>query len=91
MKNLCIAHEFYHFLEIEYDIYIQKYLKKVKGILFKSKVNTCSEICAIEFSKLFTNSKVNPKYMDYISLIKSGYIDYTYLKEAENELYNICK
>lgn len=91
LKNLCIAHEFYHFLEIEYDIYIQKYLKKVKGILFKSKVNTCSEICAIEFSKLFTNSKVNPKYMDYISLIKSGYIDYTYLKEAESELYNICK
>ena len=32
LKNLCIAHEFYHFLEIEYDIYIQKYLKKVKGI-----------------------------------------------------------
>jgi|GEM_PF-3506812 hypothetical protein len=89
--NLCIAHEFYHFLEIKYDIYVQKYLKKIKGIFFESKLNACSEICAIEFSRLFTNSEINPKYIDYLALIKKGYIDYTYLEEAENELYNICK
>ena len=74
-----------------YDIYVQKYLKKIKGIFFESKLNACSEICAIEFSRLFTNSEINPKYIDYLALIKKGYIDYTYLEEAENELYNICK
>ena len=59
-------------------------------------VNKTSNKIILDFGKykgndLTTIFNNDPKYIDYLALIKKGYIDYTYLEEAENELYNICK
>lgn len=87
--DICIAHEFFHFLEIKYELYTYKSLKKVSNLFYKCYVKTCSEIAAIEFSKLYCNMRINPKYIDYLFLIENSFIGNDYFEEADYELHRL--
>ena len=81
LKNLHIAHEFYHFLEFSQDQRTGELLKPVerKGMFRTQKVclQSVSEIAAHSFAKEYMGADINPKYFDclYISIENKSYFE----------------
>lgn len=70
LKNLILAHEIYHIIEMhEPDIYTFSKIeeKKVLGITVKNRVKTASEIGAFHFSKLVNELPYSPCFIGKIS------------------------
>ena len=81
LKNLHIAHEFYHFLEFSQDQRTGELLKPVerKGMFRTQKVclQSVSEIAAPFICKGIHGHNMNPKYFDclYISIENKSYFE----------------
>lgn len=78
LRQLSIAHEFVHFLELEnmIDDVAPELLYVRKKIIFGlSKMNYTSmifELVAHQFAKLYTGLSFNPKYLTYVDAVKKA-------------------
>lgn len=96
IAEIHIAHELFHYLEIEEIDYV--YDKLDKAVIFKMgpikknyPIVKTSDIAAHIFCKNVLNLPFNPKIMDYYYLIGKGYIDFDYLENYFRELDEIIK
>ncbi len=95
LKQLSVAHEFVHVLELNKMLKIDnhKLLIVSKPLMFgiskKSYTSIIYELIAHQFAKLKTGLKFNPKLLDYIHLVETQKIEYSDLKERlkESKLY----
>ncbi len=87
LKQLSIAHEFVHVLELNGELKIDDHnlLYLNKPLLFGLSKTTYTsmiyELVAHQFAKLKTGISFNPKMLDYISQIESGKTTFAKLEE----------
>ncbi len=87
LKQLSIAHEFVHVLELNKELEIDDYnlLIVSKPLIFglkkRSYTSLIYELIAHQFAKLKTKIKYNPKIIEYIFEVEKNKIKYSELEE----------